>query len=63
MKKNLKKNVLSAIAKVGEKSAVVGASSASILGFHQPKEPKALKNLKKQEQLQILHRSNCFPES
>ncbi len=47
MKKNLKKNVLSAIAKVGEKSAVVGASSASILGFHQPKEPKALKNLKK----------------
>lgn len=38
MKKNLKKNVLSAIAKVGEKSAVVGASSASILGFHQPVE-------------------------
>ena len=47
MKKNLKKNVLTTIAKVGEKSAVVGASSASILGFHQPKEPKSLKDRKK----------------
>ena len=47
MKKALKKNVLTAIAKVGEKSAVIGASSASILGFHQPKEPKILKDLKK----------------
>ena len=47
MKKDLKKNILSVIAKVGEKGAAVGASSASILGFHQPKEPKALQNLKK----------------
>lgn len=45
--KSAKKSILKTVAKVGAKSAEIGASSASILGFHQPKEPKALQNLKK----------------
>ena len=45
--KSAKKGILKAVAKVGAKSAEFGASSASIFGFHQPKEPKALQNLKK----------------
>ncbi|MGN0614332.1 MAG: AgrD family cyclic lactone autoinducer peptide [Porcipelethomonas sp.] len=43
MKKTVKANVLGAVAKIARKSASAGASSASVLGFHQPKEPKALK--------------------
>lgn len=38
--KSAKKSILKAVAKVGAKSAEIGASSASILGFHQPKEPE-----------------------
>lgn len=45
--KSAKKSILKTVAKVGAKSAEIGASSASILDFHQPKEPKALQNLKK----------------
>lgn len=45
--KSAKKSILKTVAKVGAKSAEIGASSASILGFHQPKEPKALQNLEK----------------
>lgn len=47
MVKSAKKSILKAVAKVGAKSAEIGASSASMLGYHQPKEPKALRNLKK----------------
>lgn len=47
MKKTFKTNVLEMVAKVAKKSAVIGANSASVFGFHQPKEPKAVKNLKK----------------
>ena len=45
--RNTKKAFLEVIAKVGEKSAKLGANSASMLGFHQAKEPEALKNVKK----------------
>lgn len=45
--KNVKKNILNLIAKVGMSSAINAAGSASTFGFHQPKEPKALKNIKK----------------
>ncbi|MCM1529709.1 MAG: cyclic lactone autoinducer peptide [Alistipes sp.] len=47
MKKNLKENVLKAIAKAGKISAVVGANSASVLGYHQPKESEAVRKLRK----------------
>lgn len=43
MKKEVKKSVLKTIAKAGFKSALIGANSASMLGFCQAKEPKALK--------------------
>lgn len=35
--KSAKKSILKTVAKVGAKSAEIGASSASILGFHQPR--------------------------
>ena len=47
MKKNEKNTILRAMAKVCAKTAVVGANSASMLGYHQAKEPEALKKLKK----------------
>ncbi len=43
MKKKTKANVLKAIAVVGKTSAKIGCESASLLGFHQPKEPVVLK--------------------
>ena len=43
----LKKNVLDAVAKLGMRSAIKGAGAASSYGYHQPKEPEALKKLKK----------------
>ncbi len=45
--KNTKKSVLNLMAKVGMRSAVKSAGSASTFSYHQPKEPKALKLLKK----------------
>lgn len=47
VKKTAKKNVLGVVARAAKKSAVIGANSASIFGYHQPKEPKALKKIKK----------------
>lgn len=38
-----KKSILKAVAAIGKKSAKVGCNSASILGYHQPTEPKKLK--------------------
>ena len=38
MKKTFKTNVLEMVAKVAKKSAVIGANSASVFGFHQPYE-------------------------
>lgn len=43
----MKKAVLKAVAKAGKKMAVKACGNASYYGFHQPKEPKALKSLKK----------------
>ena len=42
-----KKSILKVIAAIGKKSAKIGCNSASAFGYHQPKEPKALQNLKK----------------
>lgn len=47
MKKNVKKSVLKVIAKAGRISAIAGANSASVLGYHQPKEPEAARKLRK----------------
>lgn len=38
-----KKSVLKAVATIGKKSAEIGCNSASIFGYHQPKEPANLK--------------------
>lgn len=39
--------VLNVIAKLGIKTAVKASDTASMLGCHQPKEPVALKKMKK----------------
>lgn len=41
------KTILDKLAAVGKFAAVKAAGSASYAGYHQPKEPKALQNLKK----------------
>ena len=38
-----KKFVLKAVATIGKKSAEIGCNSASIFGYHQPKEPANIK--------------------
>lgn len=43
----MKKTILKAVAMAGKKMAVKACGNASYFSFHQPKEPKALKNLKK----------------
>lgn len=45
--KSVKKAILNMLAKAGMNSAVNAAGAASSLGFHQPKEPEALKKMKK----------------
>lgn len=45
--KSVKKAFLNLLAKVGMSSAVNAAGAASSYGYHQPKEPEALKKLKK----------------
>ena len=47
MDKKLEISVLKAIARLGEKSAKIGCNSASLFGFHQPKEPIQSTNTKK----------------
>jgi len=44
-----KKFILKAIAAVGLKSAKIGNDSASVFGFHQPKEPAVLKKIAKKK--------------
>ena len=39
-----KKSVMKVVAAIGKKSAEIGCNSASIFGFHQPKEPYNLSN-------------------
>lgn len=43
----IKKMLCETAAKVVKKAAVNASNSASFMGYHQPKEPNALKNLKK----------------
>lgn len=43
----MKKAILKATAKAGKAMAVKACGSASFFGYHQPKEPKIVKNLKK----------------
>ncbi|MBQ8515096.1 MAG: cyclic lactone autoinducer peptide [Ruminococcus sp.] len=43
----VQKVMLDKLAALGQFAAVKAAGSASCAGYHQPKEPKALKNLKK----------------
>lgn len=47
MKKSIKTALLSVVAKVGMKSAKIGANSVSMFGFYQPKEPREMQELKK----------------
>lgn len=47
MDKRVKNNLLNAVARLGEKSAKIGCNSASLFGFHQPKEPTQVKNILK----------------
>ncbi len=41
----IQKNMLNKLAAISKFAAVKAAGSASIASYHQPKEPKALKNL------------------
>ena len=41
------KKILNIMAKVGMKSAVKACNTASMIGCYQPKEPEALKKLKR----------------
>lgn len=43
----MKKIILKATAKAGKAMAIKACGSASFFGYHQPKEPEALKKLKK----------------
>lgn len=45
--KNVKRTFLDLLANVGMRSAIRAAGAASSLGYHQPKEPKALQEMKK----------------
>ena len=47
MAKITKDIALKLIAAVAKKSAEIGSNSALVLGYHQPKEPAALKKLAK----------------
>ncbi len=47
--KNTKKSILNLMAKAGMRSAVKAAGSASLFSYHQPKEPKCLKQISKQK--------------
>lgn len=44
---NIKKMICNSGAKLIKTAAVSSSNSTSFMAFHQPKEPKALKNLKK----------------
>lgn len=43
----VKKAVLKKVASVAHLAAIKAAGSVTLAGYHQPKEPKALQNLKK----------------
>lgn len=43
MRKMTKRGLLKLMADAGKKAALIGYGSASLLGYHQPKEPVNLK--------------------
>ncbi|MGN0631756.1 MAG: AgrD family cyclic lactone autoinducer peptide [Ruminococcus sp.] len=43
----IQKNMLGKVAAIGKAAAIKAAGATSWAGCHQPKEPKALKNIKK----------------
>lgn len=43
MSKVTRDAILKAFAAIAKKSAEIGGNSASVMGYHQPKEPTALK--------------------
>lgn len=43
MDKKIKVSVLKTVARLGEKTTKIGCNSASLFGFHQPKEPVQVK--------------------
>lgn len=45
MDKKIKVSVLKTVARIGEKAAKIGCNSASLFGFHQPKEPVQAKKI------------------
>lgn len=45
--KKIQKSMLDKLASVSKFAAVKAAGATSCVSFHQPKEPKALQNLKK----------------
>jgi cyclic lactone autoinducer peptide len=47
MANKTKDTALKIIAAIAKKSAEIGSNSASVLGYHQPKEPTALKKTSK----------------
>ncbi len=47
MCKMTKKAVLKAVAAIGKKSAKIGCDTASVFGFHQPKQPVDIKKMLK----------------
>jgi len=47
MSKMTKKTILKAVASIGKKSAKIGCNSASVFGYHQPKQPVDIKKMLK----------------
>lgn len=45
--KSVKKAILNVLAKAGMSSAINAAGAASAYGYHQPKEPEAVRKLRK----------------
>ncbi len=45
--KKIQKTMLEKLAALSKHAAVKAAGAASVASYHQPKEPQALKNLKK----------------
>ena len=63
MDKKIKVSVLKTVARLGEKAAKIGCNSASLFGFHQPKEPvQAKKILLPQLNLAAIRRHKRYKE-
>lgn len=47
MSKTTKKDMLKVVANIGKKAAEFGCNSASIFGYHQPKQPAVMNKNRK----------------